>query len=306
MLECVPNVSEGRDREKIGAIASAIRAVKGVHLLHVHSDPDHNRSVFTYASDEREPLIRATLELYRVAIATIDLTKHEGEHPRVGAVDVCPFVPLGNRTMDECVSMAREVGARVSEELSLPVYFYEHAQEREYRRELPRIRSGGFEQLETRMADPQWAPDLGPAKPHPTAGATIIGARVPLIAFNVQLGTNRVDIAEKIARAARGVSGGLRYVRALPIRLRHRDIVQVSMNLLDYRKTPIPRAFELVKTEASRFGVEVLSSEIVGLVPADALYATAEWYLRIEGFTPGIVLERRIREVLNATPITNE
>lgn len=306
MLECVPNVSEGRDREKIAAIAAAVRGTGGVHLLHIHSDPDHNRSVFTYASDQREPLIRATLELYRVAVGAIDLTRHEGEHPRVGAVDVCPFVPLGNRTMDECVSMAKEVGARVSEEHSLPVYFYEEAQERDYRRELPRIRSGGFEQLATRMADPRWAPDLGPLAPHPTAGATIIGARVPLIAFNVQLGTNRIDVAEKIARAARGISGGLRFVRALPIRLRHRDIVQVSMNLLDHRKTPIPRAFELVKTEAARFGVEVISSEIVGLVPADALYATAEWYLRIEGFTPGIVLERRIREVLSASPITNE
>lgn len=306
MLECVPNVSEGRDRGTIDRIASAIRAVPGVHLLHVHSDVDHNRSVFTYASEQRAPLIEATLSLYRVALAAIDLRHHRGEHPRLGAVDVCPFVPLHGSTMEECVQLALEVGQRVGNEFALPVYLYEYAQPLEYRRALPKIRTGGFEKLSLRINDEQWKPDFGPAAVHESAGATIVGARVPLIAFNVQLATDRIEVAAQIARAVREISGGLRFVRALPIRLKHRDIVQVSMNLLDYRKTPIADAFELVKAEAARAGVEIISSEIVGLVPADALYAAAQSYLRVEGFTPGMVLERRLREVLEADIASNE
>lgn len=298
MIEAVPNVSEGRDRSTIEAIAAAIQSVESVVLLHVHSDVDHNRSVFTYASEEPAALRDATLALYRVALKRIDLRQHEGEHPRVGAVDVCPFVPLRGHTMNDCVALANEVGALVAREMNVPVYLYEHAATAEQRRDLPNIRSGGFENFGAKIVKEEWRPDFGPATVHPNAGVTIIGARVPLIAFNVQLGSNDFDVATKIARAVRGISGGLRYVRALPIRLKHRGIVQVSMNLLDYRRTPIMRAYNLVKEEAARYGVDVISTEIVGLVPADALYAVAEWQLRIAGFSPSMVLERRIVERL--------
>jgi glutamate formiminotransferase len=298
MIEAVPNISEGRNRETIDAVSAALQGVDGVVLLNVHSDPDHNRSVFTYASESPAALRDATLALYRVTLSRVDLRQHEGEHPRVGAVDVCPFVPLRGHEMSDCVALAREVGAAVAAEHGLPVYLYEHAATAAHRRELPNIRSGGFERFFEKIKQPAWQPDFGEATVHPTGGVTIIGARVPLIAFNVQLGTSDFEIATKIARAVRGVSGGLRFVRALPIHLKHRGIVQVSMNLLDYRRTPIHRAFNLVRDEAERHGVTVLSSEIVGLVPADALYAVAEWQLRIAGFDPSIVLERRIIERL--------
>jgi len=296
MIEVVPNVSEGRDPEAIADMAEAIRGVADVMLLHVTSDADHNRSVFTYASENGSALIQATLALFEIAVERIDLRKHSGEHPRVGAVDVVPFVPLKGGAMAECVELARETGRLVAEQFQIPVYLYEEAAKDPQRRELPVIRSGGFENFPKKMTDPKWKPDFGPAVVHPSAGVSIIGARVPLIAFNVQLDTDRLDIAEKIARAVRGVSGGLRFVRALPIHLHRRGIVQVSMNLLDYRKTPIHRAFNLVREEAARFGVDVLSTEIVGLVPEEALFAAAEWFLRIENFNSGIVLEKRIEE----------
>jgi glutamate formiminotransferase / 5-formyltetrahydrofolate cyclo-ligase len=298
MIEAIPNVSEGRDPETLQAISAAISGIDGVTLLHVHSDPDHNRSVFTYIAERPEPLARATLALYEVAIERIDLRVHEGEHPRIGAVDVTPFVPLTGHTMEECVALAVDVAKEVAARFQIPVYLYEHAATAPHRRELPAIRSGGFEGFPAKMLDERWKPDFGPSAIHPSAGATVIGARVPLIAFNVQLGTQRLDVAEKISRAVRGVSGGLGFVRALPIDLHHKKIVQVSMNLLDYRRTPIHRAFGLVREEAARYGVEVISTEIVGLVPADAMYAAAEWYLRLEGFTPSLVLERRIAEAI--------
>ena len=302
MLECVPNISEGRDESVVRAVADAVRATAGVHLLHVTSDADHNRSVLTYVSESAEAMEKATLALFEAAIPRIDLRKHTGEHPRIGAVDVVPFVPLRGSEMETCVALAERVGAAVAERHGLPVYLYEYAAKAEYRRELPAIRSGGFEKFPEKIADPRWKPDFGPERVHPSAGASVIGARVPLIAFNVQLGTDRIDVAERIARAVRGVSGGLRFVRALPIHLHRRNLVQVSMNLLDYRRTPIHRAFNLVREEAERYGVEVLSSEIVGLLPADALYATAEWFLRIENFKSEIVLERRIALALEEEP----
>lgn len=300
MIEAVPNISEGQNRDTIDRIAAAVAAVEGVLLLHVHSDPDHNRSVFTYASESAAAVREATLRLYEIAVNRIDLRQHVGQHPRVGAVDVCPFVPLRSATMEQCVSLAREVGEEAARRFELPVYLYERAATAEHRRELPAIRSGNFERFHEKIQDGRWRPDFGPGAVHSSAGVTIIGARVPLIAFNVQLATNRLDVADKVARAVRGVSGGLRYVRALPIDLKHKGVVQVSMNLLDYRKTPLVRAFNLVREEASRYGVEILSSEIVGLVPADAMYQVAEWYLRVSEFSPSIVLERRIEEVRTA------
>jgi len=296
MIEAVPNISEGRERATIESVAAAIQSTPGVLLLNVHSDPDHNRSVFTYASEEAASLAAATLALYEIALTRIDLRHHEGAHPRVGAVDVVPFVPLRGRAMSECVALAREVGAEVARRFELPVYLYEHAATVESRRELPNIRSGGFEHFAEKIERPEWRPDFGPPRLHPSAGVTVVGARVPLIAFNVQLATDRLEVAESAARAVRAISGGLPFVRALPIDLRRRGIVQVSMNLLDYRKTPIHRAFSIVQQEVRRHGVEILSSEIVGLVPAEALYQLAEWHLQLAGFTASTVLETRIAE----------
>jgi glutamate formiminotransferase len=295
MFESVPNVSEGRDQSTIDAIAEAVRSVADVYLLNVHSDPDHNRSVFTYVSDSADAIREATLKLFEVAVPRIDLRSHHGAHPRVGAVDVVPFVPLETSTMAECVAIAEQTGAEIAERFKIPIYLYEHAARHDHRRELPVIRSGGYENFPQKIHDPRWIPDFGPAQVHPTAGVSVVGARVPLIAFNMQLGTERVEVAQACARAVRGVSGGLRFVRALPIELKSKGLVQVSMNLLDHRRTPIQRAFELVTREAERFGVSVISSEIVGLVPADAMYEVAEWYLRVSGWRKDMVLEERIR-----------
>jgi glutamate formiminotransferase len=295
MYECVPNVSEGREQATIDAIAEAVRATADVHLLNVHSDPDHNRSVFTYVSESEEAIREASMRLFEIALARIDLRIHHGAHPRVGAVDVVPFVPLAGTTMAECVAAAERFAADVAARFQLPVYLYEHAARHDYRRELPAIRSGGFEQFPQRIVDPRWQPDFGPPHVHPTGGVSVIGARVPLIAFNLQLGTDRLEVAHACARAVRGLSGGLRYVRALPIELKSRGLVQVSMNLLDYRRTPMVRAFNVVREEAERYGVSIISSEIVGLVPAEALYQVAEWHLRIGGFRRDIVLEERMK-----------
>lgn len=297
MIECVPNVSEGREQATIDAIADAVRATPGVRLLNMHSDPDHNRSVFTYVSESGEAIREATMRLFEIALARIDLRIHHGAHPRVGAVDVVPFVPLEGTTMDECIAVAEQLAAAVAERFQLPVYLYEYAARHEHRRELPVIRSGGFEQFPRKITDDRWTPDFGPALVHPTGGVSIIGARVPLIAFNVQLATDRMEVAQACARSVRGLSGGLRFVRALPIALESRGIVQVSMNLLDYRRTPMHRAFSVVREEAERYGVAVLSSEIVGLVPAEAMYQVAEWHLRLAGFRADVVLEERMKRM---------
>jgi glutamate formiminotransferase len=294
VIECVPNVSEGRDDSVIGALAETIKATPGVFLLNVHSDPDHNRSVYTYVSESARALRDATLALVQLALNEIDLTKHKGAHPRSGAVDVIPFVPLHGSTMAECIELAGEVAWEIAGRFGVPIYLYEESAKSDFRRDLPVIRSGGFEGFPEKIKDPRWLPDYGPSAVHPTAGVAIVGARVPLIAFNVQLATDRLEVAQKVARAVRGISGGLRYVRALPIDLKTRGIVQVSMNLLDYRRTSMQRAFDLVESEARHQGVEILSSEIVGLVPADALYQVAEWHLRIAGFRRDVVLEERI------------
>jgi glutamate formiminotransferase len=297
MYECVPNVSEGRDAATIDAIAAAIRGVAGVDLLNVHSDADHNRSVFTYISESPDAIREATLRLYEVALPRIDLRTHRGAHPRVGAVDVVPFVPLEGTTMAACVAVAERTGREIAERFRVPVYLYEHAAKHDYRRELPIIRSGGFEQFTQKITDERWAPDYGNPLVHPTAGVSVVGARVPLIAFNIQLGTDRIEVAQECARAVRGISGGLRFVRALPIALTSKGLVQVSMNLLDYRRTPMYRAFRVVQEEAERRGVAVVSSEIVGLVPAEAMYQVAEWHLRVSGFRKDVVLEERIKLV---------
>jgi glutamate formiminotransferase / 5-formyltetrahydrofolate cyclo-ligase len=294
LVECIPNVSEGRRADVVAGIADAIRAVPGVRLLDVSSDASHNRSVFTLVGSA-SAVEQAVLALFERAVAAIDLRTHTGEHPRVGAVDVVPFVPIEGVTMAECVALAKKVGASVAERFKVPVYLYEDASANPARKNLEDIRRGEFEGLAAKMASEGWAPDYGPAAPHPSAGASVIGARMPLIAYNINLATDRLDVAKKIAAAIRQSSGGFRYVKAAGFKLEDRGIVQVSMNLTNYEKTPIFRVFEVVKREAERYGVSILESEIVGLVPSAALHAAAEFYLQIEGFKPEQVLENKLR-----------
>jgi glutamate formiminotransferase len=294
LIECVPNVSEGRRADVVAAMADAIRRVPGVRLLDHSSDPSHNRSVFTMVGDAAG-LEDAILALFERAAADIDLRSHRGEHPRLGAVDVVPFVPIEGASMADCVALARKVGAEVAKRYSIPVYLYEDASANQARRNLEDIRRGEFEGLSAKMAQEGWAPDFGGPTPHPTAGATVIGARMPLIAYNINLATNRLDVAKKIAAAIRFSSGGFRFVKAMGIALEDRGIVQVSMNLTNYEKTPVFRVFETVKREAERYGVQILESEIVGLIPSAALNSAAEYYLQIAGFKSDQVLENRLR-----------
>jgi glutamate formiminotransferase / 5-formyltetrahydrofolate cyclo-ligase len=295
VIECVPNVSEGRRADVVERLVAAIRGIDGARLLDSSSDPSHNRSVLTLAGDAG-PLKQAVLALYEQAIAAIDLRTHKGEHPRLGAVDVVPFVPIEGVTMEDCVRLANEVAAEVAARFAVPVFLYEEAARTPARRNLEDIRRGEFEGLGAKMQSADWAPDYGPRTPHPSAGATVIGARMPLIAYNINLNTNRLDVAKKIAAAIRQSSGGFRYVKAAGFTLEDRGIVQVSMNLTNYEKTPIFRVFETVKREAARYGVAILESEIVGLVPSAALVGAADYYLQLAGFSPSQVLENKLRQ----------
>ena len=294
LIESVPNVSEGRRTDVVAALVESVRHVHGVRLLDHSSDASHNRSVLTMVGDA-QGLETAILALVERAVASIDLRAHRGEHPRLGAVDVVPFIPIEGATMADCVALARRVGAAIAERCSVPVYLYEDASASPSRRNLEDIRRGEFEGLTAKMASEGWAPDFGGPQPHPTAGATVVGARMPLIAYNINLATNRLDVAKKIAAAIRFSSGGFRFVKAMGVALQDRGIVQVSMNLTNYEKTPMFRVFETVRNEAARYGVEVLESEIVGLVPAGAITDAAEHYLRLAGFTRAQVLENRLR-----------
>jgi glutamate formiminotransferase len=295
IIECIPNVSEGRRREVVDAIAAAIRGVPGVRLLDYSSDASHNRSVFTMAGDAG-PIKAAVLAMYERAIPAIDLRTHKGEHPRLGAVDVVPFVPIEGATMDACVALAKDVGREIATRFGVPVYLYEEASANPERKNLEDIRRGEFEGLAAKMATQGWAPDFGPAAAHASAGASVVGARMPLIAYNINLNTDRLEVAKRIAAAIRHSSGGFRYVKAAGFELKDRGIVQVSMNLTNYEKTPISRVFETVKREAERYGVAILESEIVGLIPSAALNAAAEFYLQIAGFKADQILENKLRE----------
>jgi glutamate formiminotransferase len=294
IIETIPNVSEGRRPEVVGRMAAAITQTPGVRLLDSSSDPSHNRSVFTIVGDAPS-LKAATLALFEVAVETIDLRTHQGEHPRLGAVDVVPFVPIEGATTEDCVGLAKDVAATVAERFAVPVYLYEDASQNAARKNLEDIRRGEFEGLAAKMSTPGWVPDFGPAQPHESAGASVIGARMPLIAYNINLNSDRLDVAKKIAAAVRHSTGGLRFVKAMGVMLEDRKIAQVSMNLTNYQKTPIFRVFEMVKREAERYGVSILESEIVGLVPSAALLSTAEYYLQIEGFSGNQVLENKLR-----------
>lgn len=296
LAECVPNVSEGRRADVVDRILSAVRGVSGARLLDASSDASHNRSVITMVGAP-DSLRAAVLALYAAAIASIDLRTHHGAHPRLGAVDVVPFIPLEGLTMSECVTLARETAAEVAKRFDLPVFLYEEAAITPARRNLADIRRGEFEGLPARLAQPEWAPDFGPARTHPSAGATVIGARMPLIAFNVNLSTERLDIARAIAATVRQSSGGLPFVKALGVPLSDRHIVQVSMNLTNYEQTSILRAFDAVRTAADCHGVAVLESEIVGLVPAAALDGLTPEEIQLGGFRDEQVLENRLRDL---------
>ncbi len=293
LVECVPNFSEGRRVEVIAAITASMAAVPGVKVLDRHSDADHNRTVVTLAG----PPDAVALAAYRgiaEAARHIDLTQHQGQHPFIGAADVVPFVPLEDLTLDEAVALARQVGQWVGQRLGLPVYLYAAAATRPERAALENIRRGGYSALREGVGhDPRWQPDFGPARVGP-AGAVVIGARDFLIAFNVYLTTDDVRIARRIARAVRHSSGGLRYVKALGLLVRGR--AQVSLNLTDFRRTPLPRVVELIRREAQRYGVAIHHSELVGMIPQEALFAAARWYLQLDDFNARQVLEPRLTE----------
>ena len=295
IIECVPNVSEGRRPEVVETLLQAVRSVTGVRVLDASSDPAHHRSVFTLAGDA-EPLKAAVLALVGAAVEHIDLRTHTGEHPRLGAVDVVPFVPIDGVTMAQCVALAKDTAAEVAARFQIPVFLYEEAASSPSRRNLEDIRRGEFEGLSAKMSAPEWAPDFGPPRPHPAAGAIVIGARMPLIAFNINLATDRLDVAKKIASAIRHSSGGFRFVKAMGIALDDRGIVQVSINLTNYEKTPMHRVFDAVRREADRYGVAVLESEVIGLTPQAALVSAAEHYLQLARFSSDQVLEKRLRE----------
>lgn len=294
-MECVPNFSEGRDLQKIEKIANAFRGKTGVKLLDYSSDPDHNRSVIT-AAGEPQALKKAVIEAIGIAVELIDLTVHRGQHPRMGAVDVVPFIPLRNATMEEAIALSKSVAREVGERFNLPVFLYEKSASASHRENLANVRSGQFEGLPGKMLQPGWKPDFGPGTPHPTAGAVAIGARMPLIAYNVNLGTESLEIANAIARKVRYIGGGLRYCKAMGVALRERGITQVSMNLTDYTRTAIYQAQEMVRMEAKRYGVPVVGAEVIGLVPMEALANSAAYYLGIENFSMDQVLETKLME----------
>jgi glutamate formiminotransferase len=295
ILECVPNFSEGRDLEKIEKIVAPFRGKEGVKLLDYQNDEDHNRSVVTVVG-EPQPLSIAVVESMGVAVDLIDMRVHEGQHPRMGAIDVVPFIPVKNVSVEEAVDISKATAKLAAEAYALPVFLYEQSATRPERQNLATIRKGQYEGMGKKLSQVEWTPDFGPAQVHPSAGVTAMGARMPLVAFNVNLDTNRLEIADHIAKKIRHISGGLRYCKGIGIELKDRGIVQVSMNMTDYTKTALYRVVELIKIEARRYGVNVVGSEIIGLVPMAALIDSAVYYLGVEDFTMNQVLEYRIYE----------
>lgn len=283
ILECVPNISEGRDTKIIEAVLDEVRAVPGVTLLDHMSDPSHNRTVITYLGCP-EGVAEAAVRVAKKAAELIDLTKHEGEHPRMGAVDVIPFIPIKEMEVEECVAISKQVAERVWKEAKIPVFLYEDSASAPHRVNLAAIRKGQFEGMAEKVKQPEWEPDFGGKTIHPTAGVVAVGARMPLVAFNINLSTSDVEIASKIAKILRRSSGGFDCVKALGIMLEDRNIAQVSINMTNFHKTPLYRVLELTKAEAARYGVHVIGTEIIGLTPMKALIDSAEYYLQIEQF----------------------
>src|SRR5438105_8247767 len=295
LVECVPNFSEGRDKAVVDAIVDAMK-IPGVSLLDREMDADHNSCVITIVGD-REAIAEAAIRGVGKASELIDLTKHQGAHPRIGASDVIPFIPIEGVTIEDCVAIARKVGEEIWKRFQIPVYLYESAATNPERQNMENIRRGQFEGLkEDILVNPARCPDFGDPRCHPTAGATVVGARKALIAYNVFLNTKAVDIAKKIAKAVRYSSGGLRYVKGAGFEVR--GLAQVSMNLTDFEQTPIARVFEFVKREAERYGIQPISSEIVGLIPKKALEEAAEWFLQVENFDSSLILENRLAAVM--------
>ena len=295
IIECVPNFSEGRNVDKIEKIISPFRGKSGIKLLDYQRDYDHNRLVVTIVG-EPKVLKTVLIEAMGNAIELIDMRKHQGQHPRMGAIDVVPLIPIKGVTMKEAIDVSEQVAKKVSEKYQLPVFMYEESATQPNRKSLATIRKGQFEGMAEKIRKPEWAPDFGPKTIHTTAGVTAIGARKPLVAFNVNIDTDNIEIADKIVKHVRHISGGLRYCKGIAVALKEKGIVQVSMNMTDYTQTALYMAFELVKREAKRYGVDVIGSEIVGLVPMAALIDTAVYYLGIEDFRIEQVLEQRIME----------
>lgn len=293
LIESVPNFSEGRRHDVIEQIADECRKVANVWVLDYSSDPNHNRSVITLAG-EPDGVEKVLFNMTKKARDLIDLKNHSGEHPRMGATDVIPLIPVMNTTKEECIALSRKLGKRIGEELSIPVYLYEDSATSPERVSLSSIRKGEFENFPSKIASEGWKPDFGPGEIHPSAGVVAVGCREYLIAFNVNLGTDNIEIANRIAKSVRHISGGFRYVKALGFRLEDRGIVQISMNMTNYRKTPLFRVFEVIKSEADRYGVPIVGSEIVGLTPLQALVDVADHYLKLERFDVSSILEKRV------------
>ncbi|WP_326675760.1 glutamate formimidoyltransferase [Streptococcus pyogenes] len=294
IVECIPNFSEGQNQAVIDGLVATAKSIPGVTLLDYSSDASHNRSVFTLVGDDQS-IQEAAFQLVKYASENIDMTKHHGEHPRMGATDVCPFVPIKDITTQECVEISKQVAKRINRELDIPIFLYEDSATRPERQNLAKIRKGQFEGMPEKLLEEDWAPDYGDRKIHPTAGVTAVGARMPLVAFNVNLDTDNIDIAHKIAKIIRGSGGGYKYCKAIGVMLEDRHIAQVSMNMVNFEKCSLYRTFETIKFEARRYGVNVIGSEVIGLAPAKALVDVAEYYLQVEDFDyPKQVLENHL------------
>ena len=283
IVECIPNFSEGQNQAVIDGLVATAKSIPGVTLLDYSSDASHNRSVFTLVGDDQS-IQEAAFQLVKYASENIDMTKHHGEHPRMGATDVCPFVPIKDITTAECVEISKQVAERINHELGIPIFLYEDSATRPERQNLAKIRKGQFEGMPEKLLEEDWAPDYGDRKIHPTAGVTAVGARMPLVAFNVNLDTDNIDIANKIAKIIRGSGGGYKYCKAIGVMLEDRHIAQVSMNMVNFEKCSLYRTFETIRFEAKRYGVNIIGSEVIGLAPAKALIDVAEYYLQVEDF----------------------
>lgn len=294
IIECVPNISEGKRKEVVKKIIENLEGT-GVKILDYSSDSDHNRSVVTFVGN-RETIIKGAMQIARDAVNLIDLRKHRGTHPRMGAIDVIPFIPIKNIRMKDCIEISRIVGKQIAEELKVPVYMYAESATKPERKKLPNIRKGEFEGFFEKIKEPDWQPDFGAPIVHPTAGVTAVGAREFLIAYNINLNTTNIDIAKRIARSIRESSGGLRYIQAKGMELKDKGCVQVSMNILNYKKAPLYRIFEIVKTEAKRYGVSVKESELIGLMPMDAALKSLAFYLQLPELSAKQILESKIYE----------
>lgn len=297
IMECVPNFSEGRDQKKIEHIVSPLQEAEDVLVLDTAPDADHNRLVVTMIGAP-EALQKAMLEAMSAAIEVIDMEEHEGGHPRMGAVDVVPFTPVKNVEMADCVQISKELAEAAAEKFDLPIYLYEETATTPARENLADIRRGEYEGFKEKINKPEWKPDFGPQKLHETAGATVVGARMPLVAFNVNLDTEDVEIAREIARKVRHSSGGLRFCKAIGLELEEKNMVQVSMNMTDYTQTSLYQSFEMIKFEAERYGIQIAGSELIGLLPAQALLDVADYYLGLDDFTPDQIMENQLLEEL--------